>query len=405
MKKIAIVTSGSLPIPATKGGGVETLTEILLDENEKSHDFDFTVFTIYDELAIDKQKEYKFSQFVNIKENPRKKRIITKLNTYIYALNRRTFKIPKLKLQNPFCKYILRNGRLNEFDAVLVESNFDIVARLKKAGVKKIIYHAHYNDVNPNISAFEKVRYNYGYRFIDTNISVSKFIENNIKSVINKDLEYFVAENCTKKIDLIDNGEKVILANKFSIPTDKTVIMYSGRVTPEKGITQLLNAFKNLNHLKDICLVVAGGAFYSDNNENDYVKRLKAIARECENPVIFTGYVEHSEMLKLWQLADFAVLPTYDVEEAAGLVVIEAMSAGVPVIHTDSGGMSQYTSPEYAVEIKRGDDFENRLASEMEKLCLSPENCKKMGEIALKNSEKWSTENYYIKCKTSLDNI
>ena len=56
MKKIAIITSGALPVPATKGGGVETLVQILLEQNEKKQDFDCTVFTVSDNAAVEKQK-------------------------------------------------------------------------------------------------------------------------------------------------------------------------------------------------------------------------------------------------------------------------------------------------------------------------------------------------------------
>ena len=48
MKELLIVTSGGLPLPASKGGAVETLTELLLDENEISQHFHFTVLSIYD---------------------------------------------------------------------------------------------------------------------------------------------------------------------------------------------------------------------------------------------------------------------------------------------------------------------------------------------------------------------
>ena len=56
--KIAIVTRGELPIPNVKGGGVETLITALIKENEKSNN-EMTVFSVYDEEAIEASKQYK----------------------------------------------------------------------------------------------------------------------------------------------------------------------------------------------------------------------------------------------------------------------------------------------------------------------------------------------------------
>lgn len=61
MKELLIVTSGGLPLPASKGGAVETLTELLLDENEISQHFHFTVLSIYDfssKKDVFRAKEY-----------------------------------------------------------------------------------------------------------------------------------------------------------------------------------------------------------------------------------------------------------------------------------------------------------------------------------------------------------
>lgn len=401
MNKIAIITSGTLPVPATKGGGVESLVEILLNENENKQEFEFTVFTIFDKNSINIQKEYRFSKFVNIDEKPLSRKITILFNRYLYAVNRRILKKPWLMLQAPFCRFILKKGKLGDFDAVLVESNFNIVPLLKRAGAKKVLYHSHYNDVHPGISKFEMQRYNYGYNFVDANLSVSNFIQRNIQKVIKKKLDYFVIENCTPLFDMIDNIEKERIFTQYGIPKGKTIFMYSGRITPEKGVTQLLNAYKLLNNLDDICLVVVGGIFYSDNRENEFLKNLKIMATQCTNPVIFTGYVAHQEMLKLWQVANIAVLPTYDVEEAAGLVVIEAMAAGIPVIHSDSGGMGEYSSPECAIMIPRGKGFVDCLGKKMEYLCQSPEVLNEMSRKARIRAQEWSSENYYAKlCKS-----
>ena len=49
--KLAMITSGFLPVPATKGGAVENLIENFLRMNEEYEDYEITVFSIYDEKA------------------------------------------------------------------------------------------------------------------------------------------------------------------------------------------------------------------------------------------------------------------------------------------------------------------------------------------------------------------
>lgn len=68
MMNIAIITSGYLPVPASKGGAVENIVESWLIENEKYQEVKFTIFSIYDEKASELSKKYKHSDFEFIKE-------------------------------------------------------------------------------------------------------------------------------------------------------------------------------------------------------------------------------------------------------------------------------------------------------------------------------------------------
>ena len=61
--KIVFLTDGKSPVPATKGGAVENLIEDLLDENEKYHNFDFSVLSLYEEMAYKKSKKYQYTNF------------------------------------------------------------------------------------------------------------------------------------------------------------------------------------------------------------------------------------------------------------------------------------------------------------------------------------------------------
>lgn len=68
MKNIAIVTAGALPVPNTKGGGVETLVQHFIDANEKYGKYKITLFSVYDDESYKKMAKYKNTKFIFIKK-------------------------------------------------------------------------------------------------------------------------------------------------------------------------------------------------------------------------------------------------------------------------------------------------------------------------------------------------
>ena len=93
-KKIAVVTSGFLPVPATKGGAVENLIFNLIKENEKNEKFEFVVFSIYDKSAQVESINYKKTKFYFY--NPKK--IILLLDKIFFFIAKNILK-KKLVLQ------------------------------------------------------------------------------------------------------------------------------------------------------------------------------------------------------------------------------------------------------------------------------------------------------------------
>lgn len=65
--KVAFLTYGASPIPATKGGAVENLIEDLLDENENYGLLDFTVFSIWEKEATRQAQKYNHTKFHFVK--------------------------------------------------------------------------------------------------------------------------------------------------------------------------------------------------------------------------------------------------------------------------------------------------------------------------------------------------
>jgi L-malate glycosyltransferase len=111
-----------------------------------------------------------------------------------------------------------------------------------------------------------------------------------------------------------------------------------GQICARKGLLELITAFGMArSQAPHMHLVIAGGVVFEHEKEYLYLLRLAAAAPEVAGSVHFTGPLENvSELL---QAADLLVLNSHD--EPFGLVLIEAMSSGTPVLATRVGGIPE----------------------------------------------------------------
>ncbi len=118
---------------------------------------------------------------------------------------------------------------------------------------------------------------------------------------------------------------------KMGIPAHKKVIGYVGRISKEKNVQALLNAFKKLHH-KDVILLIVG----------DGPPEQKKPFLETQNCRV-TGFVNNVE--EYLKAMDIFVMPSHT--ETTSLATLEAMAAGLPVIVTKVGFMKSYITKDY----------------------------------------------------------
>ena len=119
---------------------------------------------------------------------------------------------------------------------------------------------------------------------------------------------------------------------KYGINKNAFVFGNVGRISREKGHDVLLTAYKkflstDMYHSKDFVLFIAGGG----ELENEI--RQLAVTKGVGDKVIFTGEFPAEDLVKIYSAFDFFVFPT--LAEGFGLVLIEAMYMGLPVICSD----------------------------------------------------------------------
>lgn len=121
----------------------------------------------------------------------------------------------------------------------------------------------------------------------------------------------------------------------------KKVVLFMGRLIQLKGVHHLLKIVPQLikNH-PELVVVIVGSPFYGSHRKTAYARKLEMLGRKAPGHVRFVPYVPHTEVPGWMLVADVAVVPSGQ-REAFGLVNVEAMSCGVPVIATRAGGMKE----------------------------------------------------------------
>ncbi len=125
----------------------------------------------------------------------------------------------------------------------------------------------------------------------------------------------------------------------------KKVILFAGRLSPNKGVDILVRSMYELaQKYKDIALVIVGSRWYSDDKVTDYVAYIRALVARLSIPVVTTGFVNPNEIHKWFWVGDIFVCPS-QWQEPLARVHYEAMASGLPIITTARGG-----NPEVIIE-------------------------------------------------------
>ncbi|TDA67501.1 MAG: glycosyltransferase family 1 protein [Clostridia bacterium] len=144
------------------------------------------------------------------------------------------------------------------------------------------------------------------------------------------------------KLEVVPNGVRperfqvrpdLNLRLQYAAPGEK-IIFFVGRLVPEKGVQVLIQAMPAvLRNCPEAKLIVAG--------QGPMEGELKYLAQNLGlgPKVYFTGYLDDARRNALYAVADVAVFPS--LYEPFGIVALEAMAAGTPVVVADTGGLGE----------------------------------------------------------------
>ena len=148
----------------------------------------------------------------------------------------------------------------------------------------------------------------------------------------------------TRKVSLVPCGvdlevfrplDQKAVRSRLGLNGEK-ILLYVGRVEPIKGLDLLVETAAQMDSEEGVRMMVVGADVNGDR-EMDRVKQL-AKERDLEDKIDFVGQVDHDDLPLYYNAADVCVVPSY--YESFGLVALESMACGTPVVATRVGGLS-----------------------------------------------------------------
>lgn len=144
---------------------------------------------------------------------------------------------------------------------------------------------------------------------------------------------------------------RLAMRERAGVPETAVILLYAGRISPEKNISLLIEMMKILakDKTRDFRLLVAGAGPKADwlNEET---------ARQFPNKIIALGHLDKKTLADYYANADVFVHP--NPKEPFGIAPLEAMASGTPTLAPDSGGILSYASNDNAWLVKpKAEDF------------------------------------------------
>lgn len=194
--------------------------------------------------------------------------------------------------------------------------------------------------------------------------------------VLSKSVQTYFMDTYGRKTAFIPNGvtrptaySPQLIKEKYSLDKDE-YILFLGRLVPEKGITYLIESFRNVK--TDKKLVIAGGS----SDTNAFLSELRELAKD-DDRILFTGFVQGQMLEELYSNAYVYILPS-DLE-GMPLSLLEAMSYGNCCLTSDIAECVEVVEDK-ALLFKRSDIAD--LKDKLQFACDHPDEVKRLKDGA-----------------------
>ncbi|ECF4924441.1 TPA: lipopolysaccharide N-acetylglucosaminyltransferase [Salmonella enterica subsp. enterica serovar Vietnam] len=225
---------------------------------------------------------------------------------------------------------IAKDFNVTDDSVIIVHNSIKLYRQIRKRAPKaKMVMHMH--------NAFEPDGLDQNVKMIVLSLFLKKHYQTYLP-----DADIAIVPN---GIDLEAYQKNTVPLQKsdLGITQEKKTIFFAGRISPDKGVTLLLQAFEQLlKERNDIELVVVGDYMSkSKGNKAAYQREVRELAERLKPHCRMVGGVTPEEIYNYYSLADLVVIPS-QFQEPFCMVAIETMGAGKPVLVSTRGGMTEF---------------------------------------------------------------
>ncbi len=376
----------ALPVPAVQGGAIETLTTMLLEQNEKEQKFHFVIISPNGKRKVHSKTEYRFADIYYLPAPKNKNKmqeffakVYIKIGLYFSKL------FPRVEKYYRQAYKIVKKTKADFVIAEGVQPRECIIFS-QRLGKERVALHLHHHFARQE--EWDNIFGKY--------IAVSSFIEDEWEKGFAKQDNVYLWRNCVD-VSLFDRRitpqEREKMREGFGFQSKNYVVLFCGRIVKEKGVKELIHAVLSIKD-ENVKLLIAGSSNFAQGNSGEYAEEVEKLVEENKERIRYTGYLPNHELYKYYQCADIQVIPSL-CEEAAGLVALEGALSGLPLIITRSGGMVEYVDEGYTEIVEKDTEVSKHIQEKIEFLRVNPKRCEEMEEKACIYARKYSAEYYY----------
>lgn len=139
-------------------------------------------------------------------------------------------------------------------------------------------------------------------------------------------------------------GAGAALRRRHGIHPDQKVIGMAARLAAEKGVEVLAQAMPRILERHPQARVLYVGQHENVMGEDAYARRLRPLLESFGDQWTFLGVLPNDEMSAFYAACDVTVLPSLNSTESFGMVQVESMACGTPVVASDLPGVRQPTA-------------------------------------------------------------
>lgn len=284
------------------------------------------------------------------------------------------------------------------FDLIILENRPGYAIKLsKRLPSTPLIAHIHFDMLNNPSSE-------YLFKNIRGIITVSDYLYSKVSTDLKKKCITVYNGIDLSRFKFTNTIIRKEFRKKYNINVQDIILVYSGRISPIKGVKELIEALilAQDNHIK---LLIIGGTFYGNqNSENAYTNIIKGLTSQIKDQIIITGFRPYSEIPNLLSMGDIAVIPSI-CDDAFPTTILEAMAVGLPIIATKRGGIPEQVNEDNAILLNTDGNFTKELATAILRLSNDTILRNQMSIASKKKSTEFEKDHYSLKFFNAIEQI